>query len=455
MRQSEMTKLGDFIFSKLIETKLPGLTVSIVEEGKVIYARGFGFKNVERAAPTTIQTNYGIGSVSKSFTALAISKLVEDGKLDFHDRVTDLIPSLRGRGLEQVEIHHLLTHTSGIPGLGWAEALIFNATKQSRSWLPVASSDDMASFFDGVSAWREAPPGTKYFYLNEGYFLLGEVISKVSGKSYAQYVRDNILVPLKMNRTFFSREEVEADGNFAVPYLIKDGIARSSSVPWQSQPSAGGIMSNVSDFSNYIMMYLGRGEFAGIRIADERTIEGMWTPYSHPPKRIFPDLSYGYGFFVTRQFFGERLVYHGGSVSVYTSGMALLPDRGIGFSVLANGEGYDPVLLCLYGLSLMLGKDPELDLPPIRRENLLRRLEGTYRTYKGLLSARVTRSGDFLILSGEDVGSYILVPEEGSELQEDVATFFTLSETARMVVQFRFSANGTEMIFERYRYRKE
>ncbi|MEM3362979.1 MAG: serine hydrolase [Thermoplasmatales archaeon] len=454
MFSRELEKFDDFIFSKVTETKLPSVTISILNRNQIIHTRAFGFKNVVDAIPADIDTIYGIGSVSKSFTSLAISKLVEDGLLDFHDKITDFFPSLLGRGFDDVEIHHLLSHTSGIPGLGWAETLIYYATGKTKNWLPITTADDMASFLNEASGWRESPPGSKFFYLNEGYFLLGELISKVSGKSYGEYVKENILKPLSMKRTFFKKEDVESDGNFATPYLFDNGRLVPSSIPWQSQPAAGGIMSNVRDLSNYVMMYLNKGKFSGNNVIGEDMIEKMWLPYSKPPKSIFPDIGYGYGFFTTRKFYSERLLYHGGSVSVYASAIAFLPERGIGVSVLMNAEAYDPVLLCLYGLSLMLGEDPEDALVPFRIENLLRKLEGVYKTYKGLLSARVTRNGDFLMLSGEDVGDHILIPDNLGENQSEEAKFFTLSRSARMEVIFRLTGSGVEMIFERYRYRK-
>ncbi|MEM2615448.1 MAG: serine hydrolase domain-containing protein, partial [Thermoplasmatales archaeon] len=188
MFSRELEKFDDFIFSKVTETKLPSVTISILNRNQIIHTRAFGFKNVVDAIPADIDTIYGIGSVSKSFTSLAISKLVEDGLLDFHDKITDFFPSLLGRGFDDVEIHHLLSHTSGIPGLGWAETLIYYATGKTKNWLPITTADDMASFLNEASGWRESPPGSKFFYLNEGYFLLGELISKVSGKSYGEYV---------------------------------------------------------------------------------------------------------------------------------------------------------------------------------------------------------------------------------------------------------------------------
>jgi CubicO group peptidase (beta-lactamase class C family) len=455
-QDADFQKFDDFVFSKMSESKLPSATVSIVRDGEIVHKRAFGFKNVETATPASINTTYGIGSVTKSFTALAICRLAEEGKLNLHDPISKFFPSIasRQKTFDEIELHHLLTHSSGLPGLGWAEVSIFSALGKTKNWLPVASADDMASFLDEAQDWKEASPGSKFFYLNEGYFLLGEVISKVSGKSYYDFVKEKILEPLKMNRTFLTKQQLDIDGDWSVPYLIEKDKVSPSVIPWGSG-AAGGLLTNVLDLSNYVMMYINRGELSGKRIIGRDMIERMETPVSKPSMSIFPDTGYGYGLSITKQFFGQKLVRHDGSVAVYSAGMAYLPEKKIGISLLINADNYSPSLITMYALGLMLGKDPEKDFPPLRREKLLKRLEGTYKAYKETITAQVKRSGDFLLLSGEDIGSAILVPDESDKaLEEGVATFFTLEATARMQVEFRFNDRRTEMIFERYKYRK-
>jgi hypothetical protein len=157
---------------------------------------------------------------------------------------------------------------------------------------------------------------------------------------------------------------------------------------------------------------------------------------------------------VTNDFFGQKLVRHDGSVGVYTSSLAFLPKENTGICILSNAEGYNLILCGLYGLLMMTGRDPK-EFAPIKREALLQRLEGNYSSYKGTVSAQVKRNGDFLILSGEDIGeNHVLVPEREDE---NSATFYTLRNTAKLEVEFSFDKdkkNNVEMIFERYRYRK-
>ncbi len=360
--EHDLNDFDCFLYAKMSESKLPGLTVSIIENNEIIHSRAFGLKNIESAEPTTVRSNYWIGSVTKSFVALAIAKLVDERKISFHDPITKYLPLDKYKAFKKVELHHLLSHSSGIPGLGSAEVLVENAVGTSKKWFPVSSLEDIVCFLDQVDSWADAEPGKKFFYLNEGYLLLGEVVSRVSGKTYEKFIQEEILSPLEMNRSFFSKAQVERDWDWAAPYLIKEGKAVPAVAPYGSG-AAGGLMSNVFDLSNYLLMYLNRGEFRGKRIVNKETLETMETIHSRPPLKLFPDYGYGYGLFVTNNFFGQKLVRHDGSLGVYTSSIAYLPESGIAVTILSNAEGYKMNLFAVYGMMVLLGKDPKALLP--------------------------------------------------------------------------------------------
>jgi CubicO group peptidase (beta-lactamase class C family) len=305
-------------------------------------------------------------------------------------------------------------------------------------------------FLDEVDDWVEVKPGEKLFYLNEGYHLLGDVVSKVSGRSYAQFVTEEILKPLKMERSYFEREQIESDGDRATPYIMKNGVATPSKIPYGCGP-AGGLVTNIVDLSNYIAMLINGGEFEGKRIVSLETLEKMETPHADWPKPMFEGQGYGYGLEILPRLFGHKVVFHGGSVEVFTAGFAYSRTARCGVAALANGTGYSMDRTALYGLALLMRKDPE-ELPVIQLDSLLRRLEGNYATYKGTVLAEVKRNGSFLMLSGEDIGeNIVLIPERHDST---VAVFSTLSGTARMMVEFRFDKDPIEMMYERYKYRK-
>ncbi len=442
-------RFDDLVFAKMSETKIPSMSAAVVEDGRVVHARGFGWKDAAGATPATPQTLYGIGSVTKSFVALAVGKLVESGKVSFHDPVTKFIP-LKQRAFEGVEVHHLLSHTSGIPGLGSLEVILFSAFREYHHWLPIASLDDMASFLDGVDGWVVSRPGEKVHYLNEGFVLLGEIVSKASGRHWFDYLRSEILAPLEMKRTFLHKSDISADIDVATPYAIRGAKMTPTPVPYGSD-AAGGIMSCAADLSNYVSMLINGGEFRGKRVVSMDTLSKMEAPYAKWPIENYGGDSYGYGFQVIPDFHGHKVVRHGGSLDVYTSDMEYVRDIGSGVVLLSNGTGYSMGLLGMSAVSLLLGVDPG-ELRAVKLEGLLKKLEGQYRTYKDTLVAEVKRVGSFLMLSGEDIGNNIILVPEGEE--GDEARFFTLEGAARMEVVFKLDQHGVELFFERYRYRR-
>jgi len=449
MASFDSDRFDNIAFSKMSETKLPSIAVSIIEDGEVVHTRGFGYKDVSAALPATEHTLYGIGSITKSFVALSIAKLVEAGKLDFHDPVTKFIP-LKPKVFEEIEVHHLLSHTSGIPGLGALEVLLYSGFGESQHWLPISSLEDMQSFMSDVDDWAEAAPGKKLLYLNEGFVLLGDVITKVTGRPWFDYAKEEILKPLSMTRTFLERADISRDADVAIPYLIRGAKVTPTAIPY-GDGSAGGIKSNAVDLSSYVKMYLNWGEFEGKRIIDKNTLAKMETPYGKWPVEYYGGDSYGYGLQIIPNFHGHKVVGHGGSVDCYTAQMDYIRDLKSGVVLLANGTGYSMGRLAMIAQSLLAGVDPD-ELTAVKLETLLKKLEGQYKAYKDTIFAEVKVNGSFLILSGEDIGKDIVLVPEGEE--DGVARFFTLDAGARMEVNFRFNKYGIELMYERYRYRR-
>jgi len=449
MARFDSGKFDDIAFSKISETKLPGIAVSVIEDGEVVHSRGLGYRDVSGALPSTDHTLYGVGSITKSFVALSIAKLVEEGKMDFHDPITKFLP-LKQKAFQGVEIHHLLSHTSGIPGLGSLEVLLYSSFGEYHHWLPISSVYDMQAFMSDVDDWAEAKPGEKLFYFNEGFVLLGDVIGKVSGRPWFDYAREEILKPLRMNRTFLEKADISLDADVATPYLIRGPKVTPIAIPYGSG-GAGGIMSNVMDLSNYVKMYINGGEFEGKRIVGKDTLARMETPYGKWPTENYGGDSYGYGLQILPDFHGHKVVGHGGSVDCYTSNMNYIRDLKSGVVLLANGTGYNMGRLAMIAQSLLIGVDP-VELRAVKLETLLKKLEGQYRAYKDTIFAEVRVNGSFLMLSGEDIGKDIVLVPEGEE--DGVARFYTLEAGAKMEVNFRFNKYGVELMYERYRYRR-
>ena len=204
-------------------------------------------------------------------------QLAEKGKLSLDDPVRKYIPlKLEPKGGKPIRIWHLLCHTSGIPALAYAEGLIRCVTGAGGKWVPIASAEDLFTFMKDASQWVLAKPGERWFYLNEGYVILGYIIERVSGLGYDMYVKENILKPLKMDRSFFRKEDVEADTNVATPYIItRNGEPKKSVFPYGIYAD-GGLISNVVDLAHYIIMYLNRGKYDGNTLASSKSIKERW-----------------------------------------------------------------------------------------------------------------------------------------------------------------------------------
>lgn len=449
----DWSPLDKFVLSKVRETRMPSVVVGVVNRrGEILYGRSFGFRDVERGLPATLRTNYGIGSITKSFTALSVVKMSFEGLIDLRDPVSKYVPELDVKPFgEEIRVEHLLTHSTGLPALGYAEAFIRGTLGLSSAWLPISKPEDLLAFMRGSSEWSVGRPGEKFYYLNEGYVLLGLIISRVAKRSYEEHVKETILKPLKMDKTYFSEEEFSRDAEAAAPYILdRSGSLVKSKFPFGVNAD-GGLISNAVDMSKYLAMLLNRGVYGELEVVPRAVVEAVEEKRIEYPLKLFGDESYGYGWVVTENFYGQKLVYHGGSVLVHTAYAGYLPSSGYGVVVLANSSGYPLSLIGMYALSLALGQDPERTLKPIAYENALSKLTGTYETYSGTLQLSVERNGDFLEIVYKDKYHESRTPIVPVEVREDYAEFYTLASTRKIPVYFYVERDRVVMIYERYK----
>jgi len=454
------TALEEFILEKMSQTKLPGVSIALVDRGEIAYSRGFGFRDVERGLPATPRTLYGIGSVTKSFTCIGLMQLQEQGKLRVDDPVDRYLPlTVRPMG-EPVRIHHFMSHSSGIPALAYAEAVIRHSVGAADSYLPLASYEDMLNFVNGADEWTQGRPGERWFYLNEGYVLLGAIIEKVSGQRYADYIHEHVIAPLQMERTTFVREDLEHEADTATPYVItKDKQQVLSRYLNGKLSSDGGLMSSVEEMARYLMMFLNGGHGPRSAIVGGDSLKAMMSPHVPLPLETYPSMRpapighYGYGLSVYPDFYGHTVVSHGGSVLVSTAHMAFIPDRRIGAMVLANGSGYPLQYIAHYALATMLGADP-WEYPALRVERTLEELTGAYETYRHTYPATITRNGDFLLMTIRNKYTEQIVPLIPEDLDPVRPRFFTLAGGRRLPVEFAVRNGDVELIYERYKFRR-
>jgi CubicO group peptidase (beta-lactamase class C family) len=450
---TDMTKLESLIQERMGQTKLAAVSLAIVKGDEIIYQRGFGLRDLEQGLPATPQTLYGIGSVTKSFTCLAILQLHERGLLHVDDPVDRHLPLTIRPSNEPVRIRHLMSHSSGIPGLAYLENLLRHRHGASDRFLPLGSTADMLTFVNGAEDWAFSRPGERWFYLNEGYVLLGAIVEQVSGQPFAQYVKEQILKPLGMTRSTYDREAFGADLDAAVPYATNlEGKHLPRAYTWGQAQADGGLISSVDEMARYVGMYLagGRG------LLQPESLAAMIAPaVAQPTLDVLtdePSGQYGFGLSTT-DFFGRQLVAHSGMMYVATAAMQFLPEQGLGAVALANGTGYPLVNLTSFALAEMLGEDP-WQLPALRVERVLSDLTGSYETYRGTYDAKVRRQGDFLMLEFKNRLSEMTVPLVPLDLNPECPRFYTLTGGRKLLVEFLVRDGQVDLIYERYRFRR-
>ena len=450
------TQLEKFIFEKVSETKLASTTIALVRDQKVIWSRAIGYKNLELGLAATPDTLYGIGSVSKSFTVLAALKLVEEGKISLDDPIDKYVPFTVKPFGEPIRIWHLLSHTSGIPALGHAEAVIGSAVGDSDKWIPAATYNDLFTFLQDAGSWVQNKPGERWYYLNEGFELVGAVIEKVTGMPLAEYIRKNILLPLGMTRSTYSKADIDKDIDAAVPYInAADGTRIPSTYAYGSINAAGGLISSVHEMAKVVSMYLNWGAYPGGQLLSRASLENMQTPRidTAPKEGPFGQYQYALGLGILPNFVGRRLVGHSGSVGTATAYMGFIPDEKLGVVVLVNGSGYSPSFMGQYALACELGEEPE-KLPFVKTDRSLTELTGNYETYMGTTKVTVRKGGDFLMVVTPGKYGSMTTPLIPVSLEGNHRIFYTLSSNAKIYAEFTIDEDKTTFVYERYAYRK-
>ena len=446
-----INQLEQFIFQKMTASGIVGLSIATIRNGEINYQRGFGFRDFEKGTSATPGTIYCIGSVTKSFTALAVMQLCEAGKLSLDDPVEKWLKFTERPMGEKILIRHLLSHSSGLSALGYAEATLSAITDTPDLWLPISNAEDLLVFMRGAEEWTISKPGERHAYLNEGYILLGAVIEKASGKSYAEYVKEHILTPLHMFRSSLLEDEIKDDEDLAVPYVTnRNGGKVATRYPYGQMISDGGLMSNALDMSNYLKMLLNEGKFDGRQLANTDSVRQMVTPkvrMVETPINSEDYRHYGYGLRIKENFLGKTLIQHSGSVFGSSAYINFIPEANVGVVILANG-GYFLEDMGEYAAALLLERDP-MEIPALKRGRILDSLTGTYKTFKDTSTYKVLRSGGILQLEqswGERTFTTQMIPED---IEGETKQFKIFSTETTTIAQFIERQGHKYLIYER------
>lgn len=342
--------LDDYVRRVMETFEVPGVSLAIVKDGRVVLARGYGVRTLGERAPVNEHTLFGIASNTKAFTATALALLVEEGRLEWNAPVIRYLPWFRMSDpfvTHELTVRDLLVHRSGL-GLGAGDLL----------WWPPSTYDrhEIARrlrFIPLETSFRSA-----YAYDNVLYLIAGEVIEEVSGMSWEDFVRTRILDVVGMTTSNVRHSAAEEGGNVATPHARIDGTVRPVQ-PFASDNTnpAGGINSNAVDMAKWMIVQLDSGRVSGDeRLFAPRTTRELWAPVT--PMGIgggAPELAaarpnfnfYALGFNV-RDYRGHKIITHTGGLPGYVSRVWMIPDLKLGVSVLTNqesGAAFDAIAL--------------------------------------------------------------------------------------------------------------
>ena len=423
MLDAKMVAQFEAYVTQLMEEQgAPGLTVALAKGEEVLYTKAFGYRNKEGEVPTTTDTIFGIASITKSITGIAVAQLVEKGLLSFADPVVKYLPDFRlpGGGGEDVTIHHFLTHTSSMPPLPALGISIRGNTvpdkpipekkestepKEQKEEPPINNYAELIGYITKHECDLLGKPGEYFSYSNDAYALLGAIVMKVSGLTYSEYVRENIFKPLKMKRSLLNSEEMQEHNDVTELYWKNEDDEMQVSTHWQIAPpylACGWVKTCATDLIRVFQMLANGGEYQGVRLLKPESVNNNVT-MNH---NVSLYDSYGHGLRVKPNYHGVTLVEHGGALKGVSSNGGFVPEKGLSAVVLCNLSAVPVAKVWLAAINLGLGLP--IDTPKVVYETSewapedMDRFTGPYKSGEGAEFDIVIEEGDLWIKYKKD-----------------------------------------------------
>jgi CubicO group peptidase (beta-lactamase class C family) len=347
-------QIDSLVESAMEMTPSVGIAVAVVKDGKMIHAKGYGVRSIEDKKKVDEHTLFAIASNSKAFTTAALSILVDEGKLHWEDKVIDHVPEFRMYNdyvTANFTIVDLLTHRSGL-GLGAGDLMIF----PDGADFTVQDVLKSFQFQKPVSPFR-----TKYDYDNLLYIVAGEVVARVSGMSWPDFIQSRIFDPLGMDNAVPTNSRLQENANLALPHNSEgEQIKQLSTFDSDLTAAAGGIYASVADLSKWMIMQLNGGKYGkdlSGELFSKKQQDKMWKPYTNidftlrsDPRTHSHFRAYGLGW-VLQDMNGKIIISHTGGLPGMLSKVVLVPDLNLGIVVLTNSA---PGGYCYYSLPAMI-----------------------------------------------------------------------------------------------------
>lgn len=305
----------DALFSIYDREDVPGASVMVIQDGKVLFKKAYGSANLEEKIPSATTTNYRIASVSKQFTAMAIMILAERKKLSYDDSLTRFFPDFPAYG-KQITVRHLLNHTSGL--IDYAEVIPAGATTPltDRDVLVLMKRQDKTYF----------PPGSQFRYSNTGYAILALIVEAASGASFQEFMSKNLFKPLKMTNTVFYKRDDHTDRRRAYGYTWRgDKFEMTDQSLTSYILGDGAIYTSVEDYAKWDQaLYT-------TKLVSAETLREAFTPGAAVDK----ETGYGFGWMIGNSH-GLKLLSHGGGTIGFTTQVQRFPDKRLTVIIIAN-----------------------------------------------------------------------------------------------------------------------
>lgn len=336
----------DAYYTKMLKDwDIPSVTIGIVKDDKLIFTGNYGVLEVDKKEKPNEQTLYAIASNSKAFTSAIIGMLVQEGKLDWNDKVKEYLPYFAMYDSwvsEHLTIRDMLSHRVGLKTFS-GDNIWYKSNLTSKEII------ERIQYVPQAYEFRAG-----YGYSNLMYITAGELIKTITGKSWGENVKERILEPLEMNRTISTLKELEDMGNYATPHARKDDANYVIPwVDWENVASTGGLISSVEDMSKWMIFNLNHGIHKGDTLISKKTRNLLWTPHTnhkvdHTSKNDFDRHfnAYGLGWGLS-DYHGRIKVGHTGGYDGMITAVTLIPDENLGIVVLTNGVK-SPIMAATY-----------------------------------------------------------------------------------------------------------
>ena len=336
----QFDSLDIFVQQLMNETNIPGIAIGIVLNDTISFSKGYGTKEINKNQPINENTIFGIGSISKSFTALTLGILVDEGKINWDDKVKKHLPFFELYDpyvTEQFTIRDLLTHRSGLKPVS-------GGTLWYHSDLSRTEIIKKLKYLEPDSGYRDKPA-----YQNVMYMIAGEIVKEVSGMSWDEFLQTRVFDKIKMKNSTSISAERESNFNLAQPHILNDNLdwTKIEQEKGDNLGAAGFIYSSSNDMCNYIKLLLNNGVFEGDTIISKNVFDEILTPQIIFP--VIPEFhneftSYGLGLWLTPKN-NHKFIDHSGGIDGMSAYLLMIKELNFGFIILSNSDDMKVFLL--------------------------------------------------------------------------------------------------------------